>query len=164
MLTQDKALKLVFPGARIERKTIFLTEGQSGQIERDAKAKAQSRLVSYYVGRSTTGILGYAFFETHTVRTMPETFMAVVGPDGRIKMVELLAFYEPEDYRPHPRWLKIFEGRDLTGDQLWVKRGIRNIAGATLTAQAIAEGVRRILATYRMIMTNENKKSSLNSP
>ena len=111
-------------------------------------------MVTYYVGKSTRGIHGYAFFETHIVRTMPETFMAVVNPDGNLKFVEILAFYEPEDYLPPRRWLDLFRGRKL-GDDLWVKRGIRNITGATLTTQAITDGIRRILATFRVAIKKE---------
>ncbi|MBI2069539.1 MAG: FMN-binding protein [Elusimicrobia bacterium] len=149
LLTQDQALAIAFPGARVERRTVFLTKEQMARIEKKAKAKVADEMFAYYVARSTDGILGYAFFESHIVRTMPETFMVALNPGGDIRVVELLAFYEPEDYKPHPKWLRTFKGRELS-DQLWVKRGLRNIAGATLTAQAIAEGVRRILAVYEV--------------
>ncbi|MBI4055205.1 MAG: FMN-binding protein [Elusimicrobia bacterium] len=155
-LTQKEALRLAFPEGKIERKTVFLRKEEVEAIEELAQAKMESRLIHYYVGRDTTGAAGYAFFETHTVRTMPETFMAVLSPDGNLRSVEILAFYEPPDYLPRSRWLALFEGRRLD-DSLWVKRGIRNVAGATLTTQAITQGLRRILATFQVIQKRKKE-------
>lgn len=151
-LTRDEALHLAFPeGTRVERKTLFLSDEQVERIQQLAKARVESKVVTYYVGAADTGIVGYAFFETHIVRTMPETFMAVIHRDGTVGMVEILAFYEPEDYKPSKRWLSQFENEKLSED-LWLKRGIRTISGATLTAHAITEGVRRMLATFSLVV------------
>lgn len=150
-LTQKQALEIAFPQARVERQTVYLVSKQVQEIERLARAKLKDRMIVYYVGRSSHGVMGYAFFETHMVRTMPETFMLVLNPTGGVQFVELLAFYEPQDYRPPPRWLALFGGRRLDED-LWVKRGIRNITGATLTARAVTEGVRRVLATFNVVV------------
>jgi len=84
------------------------------------------------------------------VRTMPETFMAVLEPSGALRFVELLAFLEPEDYLPRPRWLGQFRGKVLD-DELLVRRGIRNITGASLTSQALTDGVRRVLAVHSVL-------------
>lgn len=154
-LTQEQALKLAFPKATaIERRTVFLTEEQVKSIQSVAKAKVESKIVAYYVGKGSKGIEGYAFFETHVVRTMPETFMAVITPDGTLRFVEMLAFYEPEDYVPPRKWLGLFSSKKLD-ETLWVKRGVRNIAGATLTAQAITQGVRKILAIFEVVVQKE---------
>jgi len=102
------------------------------------------------VGISSSGISGYAYFETHPVRTMTETFMAVLEPDGSVRFVELLAFAEPEDYLPRPRWLGQFAGKSAL-EELFVGRAIRNATGASLTSQALTDGVRRILAVHSLI-------------
>lgn len=154
-LTKDEALKRAFgPSASIERRTVFLTDEQVEQIRKRAKAKVESKIVTYYVGKTDTGVQGYAFFETHVVRTMPATYMVVVSPDATVRGVEILAFYEPEDYLPPARWLNQFDGQRLS-DELWVKRSIRNISGATLSAHAITEGSRRILATFEVALQKE---------
>src|SRR3990172_7622974 len=87
-LTKDDALKQYFPSASsIDRKTIFLTEKQAEAIRSRAKARMESRIVTYYVARTGGGIDGYAFFETHVVRTMPETFVVVLSPGGAVRTV-----------------------------------------------------------------------------
>ncbi|PYQ12488.1 MAG: hypothetical protein DMH00_06150 [Acidobacteria bacterium] len=129
-LTQDEALKGAFPSpARAERKTLFLDEAQAGAIEKEAGSKLGSRVFSYYVGRGADGLLGYAYFDTHLVRTLPETIMVLLGPDGKIKRVEVLSFSE----------------------DLALHRGIRNLTGASLTAEAITAACRRILALHRRV-------------
>jgi hypothetical protein len=154
-LTKDDALKLYFPDAlTVERKTVFLTNQQVEMIQARARARVNSRVLTYYVGKGATGPLGYAFFETQTVRTMPETFLVVINPDSSVRAVELLAFYEPEDYLPPPRWLKLFANKTLR-DDLWLKRGVQNIVGATISAQSITDGVRRILATFEIAIPKE---------
>ena len=82
--------------------------------------------------------------------------MVVVAPDGKIRFIEMLAFHEPEDYLPSPRWLDLFEDRPLT-DDLWVKRGLRNIGGATITARAVTGGSRRILAAFEILIKESGK-------
>lgn len=153
-LTKDEALKLHFPGATIERKTLFLTDGQHREIERAATARVESKIVTYYVARREGRLAGVAFFESQTVRTMPATYMVIVDPDSTVRNVEILAFHEPTDYLPPERWLNQYRGR-TSGDDLFLKRGIQNISGATLSAQTISNGVRRWLAAYLVAVASE---------
>jgi len=154
-LTKDEALKDYFPRpASIERKTVFLTDEQVGEIEQNARAKVDSKIVSYYVGHLGGHIQGYAFFDTRIIRTEPGTYMVVIDPDSSVRGVELLAFYEPEDYLPPNRWLLQFrKKKDL--DEVWLKRGVQNMVGATLSAQALTGGVRRIMATFLIAVPKE---------
>ena len=154
VLSKQEALALYFDGSQIDRKTVFLSDEQVGEIQARARAKVSSKILNYYVSRNGEKNLGYAFFETQIVRTMPETYMVVVNPDGTVRAVELLAFFEPEDYRPPTKWIKQFDGVSMS-DDLWLKRGIHNIVGATLSAHSITEGVRRILAQFEIAVPRE---------
>lgn len=149
--SRDQALARAFPPpATVERKTYFLTEAERESASRLAKARIESSLVVAYVGRGPKGILGTAYFDTHTVRTMPETILVTVKPDGSVGGVEVLAFGEPEDYLPRPRWLGLFGGKRLEPN-LAVGRGLAHVTGATLTTRAIAEAVRRVLAIHTVM-------------
>jgi len=59
----------------------------------------------------------YAYFDTHLVRTLPETILVLLAADGRIRRIDILSFEEPEDYMPTERWLQQFPGRG-PGDEL----------------------------------------------
>lgn len=147
---QDEALARAFPGARIERRVAYVSESQRAEVQRLARAPLAAEVVPYYVAVTSVGVAGYAYFDTHLVRSMPETLMAVVAPDGTLRDVELLAFHEPDDYRPSDRWLAQFQGRRLD-DDLRVKRGIRHITGATLSGQSLTDAVRRVLSLHHVL-------------
>jgi hypothetical protein len=156
MMTKEAALKLHFSG-KAERHILFLTDDQVDAIQDLARAKVTSKIVTYYSGVDSLGNRGYAFFETHIVRTMPETFLVIVNSNRTIRVVDILAFYEPEDYLPPKRWLSLFTGKMLTED-FWVKRGIRHITGATLSTHALTSALRQILAIFEIAVPKEQKK------
>ena len=64
--------------------------------------------------------------------------------------VEILSFSEPEEYLPRKRWTDLFHGRKLD-DDLRLRRGVHGISGATLSAEAATQAVRRVLALHRAI-------------
>lgn len=149
---RDEALAMAFPRAdRVEPRKFFLTRDQHERIEQLARAPIESDMVTVYVGTRDGAALGYAFFDTHQVRTLPETFLIVLDTDGTVVGTYLLAFYEPLEYVPSERWLKQFDGRRL-GDELAVGRGVAAITGATLTSRAVTAGVRRALAYYTVLL------------
>jgi hypothetical protein len=145
LVSQKDALKIAFGAAAPERRTAFLTDAQAKAVEEAAQAKLESKIWTYYVSGSTT-----AYFESHPVRTMNETIMVVVGPDDRVRSVEILSFAEPPDFLAPKRWLEQFLEKPLNED-LALRRGLRGIAGATLTAEAVSRGVRRALAVHRVL-------------
>lgn len=133
------------PDAEIRRERIFLSSGQKAQIEHLSRSALPSSIVTLYRVNDRGRLAGYGVLETAVVRTMPATYIVVVDPDTTIRAVELVAFAEPDDYLPPDRWLAQFSGKPLT-DDLWMKRGIRNITGATLSAHVLTAGARRALA------------------
>jgi len=154
-LTQEAALKSAFPPPiHVERKTLFLSDAQAATVEREAGSKITGRVFSYYIGSDDTVIRGYAYFDTHLVRTLPETVMVLLAGDGTIRRVEILSFSEPEDYFPREAWLEQFAGKGLDTD-LAIRRGIHNLSGASLTAEAITGACRRILALHRLARASQ---------
>lgn len=150
-VTVDEALKLAFPGCEVTRRTAFLKPEQLKRAQELAGAEVPSALVTYYTatkgGRQPAGT---AYFDTHRVRTLPETLMIVVDPQGKVGRIEVLSFREPEEYLPRGAWYEQFHGRALDPD-LQLKRGIRPVTGATLTARATTDAVRRVLALHQVI-------------
>lgn len=146
-MTQEEALSAAFPGgAPHERRTVYLTQEQGRRLEEMAGEEPRSLVVIYYSGPSAT-----AWFDTHLVRTKPETIMIVVSPEGTIRRIDILSFDEPEEYLPRDRWLRQIDGRKLDED-LSLKRGIRPISGATLSGRAIVAASRRALALHRLLV------------
>ena len=150
--SRDEALPLAFPDAdRIEARDFFLTPEQRAEIEHRAKAALDSDLITVYVGHRGDQLLGYAMLDTHIVRTLPETFLVVLTADGRVAATHVLAFYEPTEYLPGPRWLEQFRSQPLS-DDLQIGRGIAAITGSTLTSRAVTSGIRRALAIHAVLL------------
>jgi hypothetical protein len=152
---RDEALRLAFPDAdRVETRDLFLTAAQRAAIEQRAKSTLESDLLTVYVGHHGAAVQGYAIFDTHLVRTLPETFLVVLTPQGKVAATHLLAFYEPTEYAPPPRWLEQFRDTALT-DDLRVGRGVAALTGSTLTSNAVTGGIRRALAIYEIALKND---------
>ncbi len=156
LLSRDQALRLAFADASVERQARFLTDAQMAHAREIAGdgVEIPSALVTRYVATLDGKAVGTAYFDTHTVRSLPETVMVVVESGARIARVEVLSFGEPEDYLPKAGWLGQFSGRVLDRD-LAIKRGIHGITGATLSARAVTEATRRVLAIHRVLLESE---------
>lgn len=153
LCTQSEALARAFPNAtKTLRRTLFLTQAQTEAIEKAAQSKLESKLVTFYVDSTASGPTGYVFFDKSTVRTKDEVLMIVLTREGAVAAVEVLAFYEPFDYLPPPRWLKLFQEKILN-DNLWPNRDIHAITGATLSVRAVTFSVRRVLATFAVAVS-----------
>ena len=153
-LTKGKALDLAFPGAdEIEKRHIFLTENQAESIREMAKTEVDSRLYTFYIAKSGGKETGYAVIDTHALRTLTETVMFVINPDGTLRHAEILAFFEPTDYMPGGKWINLFPGRTRM-DRMKVGKGVPNITGATISARSFSRATRRVLAVYRVMFAD----------
>jgi hypothetical protein len=151
ILTEKAALERAFPGQVPERRTLYLTAEQTAAVQKAARSRLPSPIVTAWEARRDGAVTGRAYLDTHLVRTMPETVMAVVEPDGRLRMALVLQFNEPPDYLPRERWLTLLDGKALDED-LWPGRGVQRVTGATLTVQALTEAVRRCLAVDALVV------------
>jgi len=149
-VTVDEALKLAFPGCEVARRTAFLTPEQVRHARELAGSEVPSALLTYYAATRGGRPAGTAYFDTHRVRTLPETLMIVVDPQNRVSRIEVISFREPEEYLPRGAWYEQFLGKTLDPD-LQLKRGIRPVTGATLTARATTDAVRRVLALHQVL-------------
>lgn len=149
-LSVDEALHLAFRGCSVERRTLFLTPAQKARVQQLAKGDIKSALVNPYHATCDGKDGGTAYFDAHIVRTLPETLMVVVDPQGKVARVEVLAFAEPEDYLPPGRWYGQFLGQGLS-DDLALGHHIRSVTGASLTARATTDAVRRVLALHQAL-------------
>ena len=150
-MTQQQALAGAFPaGTKIARQPVFLSQQQLDAAKRESGVDFGDQLIVRYIATVGNTVAGYAYFDTHRVRTLPETIMVVVTPDGRIDRIDILSFDEPSDFEPRRRWIDQFYKRKLD-DDLALNKAIRPISGASLTGRAILNASRKILALHRAI-------------
>ena len=154
--SHEAALAEAWPGAELSKLREFLTEEEAARVEEQAGTALESRVVLAWQARQGGRLLGTAYLDRHLVRTLPETVLVFVEPDGAVKKIEILTFDEPRDYLPPERWLAQFEGRALA-PELQLKRDIRGITGATLSGRAVTDSVRRLLAVHHLLAERAGK-------
>jgi len=147
MQTVDEALLSVFPSADVTRETVFLEEAQRIRAKEIAGVEIDRLRVHPYVARVGDEVVGVGYFDTHRVRTLPETVMVLIDPSGKLREVRVLAFREPIDYIAPDPWYRQFDGRGLS-PALKLGSDIQGVTGATLTARATTQAVRRVLAIH----------------
>jgi hypothetical protein len=146
-MTREEALATAFPrDVKVTRQAVFLKPAEIEEVRQESGIEPGGALVIRYAGSDGS----YAYFDTHRVRTMPETIMITVDADQKIGRIEILSFDEPTDYYPKRRWLDQFLHRALTKD-LSLSGAIRPMSGASLTGRSITGASRKILALHRVI-------------
>jgi len=146
---EEAVVRAEFPAAdAVSVRDVVLTDETVRRIEGLARTQVKERLVTFYTAEKAGAPLGYLVIQSHVVRTKRETLSIAFEPDGRIRAIRVLAFLEPEEYRPSDRWLGQFRGRG-PGDRLVVGQDVAPISGATLTARGIAEQSRFLLLALR---------------
>jgi Na+-translocating ferredoxin:NAD+ oxidoreductase RnfG subunit len=152
--SKDEAFELAFgKDAVVESIPVFLTDEQVGKIEKTARVKVDSKLVTFYEGKHGDRTLGYAAIESHVVRSQQETLLIVLSPSGELTRIEVLAFHEPPEYQSPVRWLQRLYRRTVA--DLVLNQGIDGIAGATLSSRAVLDGTRKVMAIYQLALKEE---------
>lgn len=150
-LSREEALELAFPGAdRVDERAELLGDDRAARVEALAHAPLPSRLVKLYTGWKGGAVLGHALIDLHTVRTHQQALLVVLTPEGRVRSLRVLAFYEPAEYLTPQRWLDRLEGRALD-DRLRLGGEVHGIAGSTLSSRAVTDAVRRSLALFAVL-------------
>ena len=91
-------------------------------------------------------LLGFAEVGNVIGKDEPITFLVAIGPDDRLKDVDILVYREPRGGEvAYEAWRKQFRGK-TAADSVRVGRGIRSISGATISVHAVTAGVRRMVA------------------
>jgi len=147
----DDALAHAFPRARIERRTLALSPADVAAVERRAHARCEPRLVTAYVAWRGDTLAGAAYTDRRVVRTREAMLMISIAPDTTVARIDVLAFFEPPDFRPPARWLERFHGARPNAP-LTPGRDVPRLAGASLTSRAVSESARLALAWHALLL------------
>ena len=152
--SKQEAMVLAFgEQANVEMLSLFPDQQQKQQIEQLARAKLDSSLYTFYVGKIQGEVIGYAALETQTVRTKPETLLIVLDTTGKLKQVHTLAFHEPPEYQPPKKWYDLLKLRDI--EELQLNRSIQGISGATLSTRAALNSSRKVLSFFQQMVKQQ---------
>lgn len=147
----EKVLSEIYPNSKIEIKNIAISDSQVEKVKELSGIKIENRLVTFYLVKVNSKIKAYAYVDIHIVRTHPEVVLYVLNERGEIELIQILSFKEPPEYMADDNWLRYLKGKTIGKDLLRLRRDVPNMTGATLTAKAITDNARKIIALWKVI-------------
>lgn len=149
-LTLEQAQSVMFPHQRLTPAFRTLTPAQIGAIKKASGVAPTSKELKAW--RAQDG--GWFIIDRVIGKHEFITYAIALTPDGAVRNVEILEYRET--YGGEVRnaaWRHQFVGKHY-GSQVKLGADIKNISGATLSSRHITDGVRRLLATYQLVLKN----------
>lgn len=139
-----------FAAKSVETQNIILNDLQVAQLSKASAQKIDTKLYRIYSAKNGTQTLGYGVLVNKKVRTKTAISLYLIGVDGKIKSIEIVAFNEPLEYLPTKTWLDVFDNKN-SASTLKLNQDIPTTTGATLSARAISDGARAALALLDIV-------------
>lgn len=147
----ESAMRRVFGADREERSVLLTLDAATHQEAEKRSGQTIGNKVIVHEALADGKIVGYGIVDDVRGKAQPITYMTLIRPDASVAEVEVLVYREPyggevqnESYR------KQFRGKRSKAP-LCVGQDIQNIAGATISSKAIANGVRKILVLFEVL-------------
>ncbi len=148
-LTVEQAQALMFPGQALTADFRTLTDAQADAIEKASDTNVRNRQLRVW------RVSGGGWFIADEVVGKHDfiPFALAIDANGAVKSVEILEYREAYGGEVrNPKWLAQFTNKK-NGDSIVDGDSIQNISGATLSSKHITDGVRRLLATYAIVLS-----------
>jgi Na+-translocating ferredoxin:NAD+ oxidoreductase RnfG subunit len=146
--TIEQAQQAIFPGEKFTQSFVTLTNEQAREIERRSDANVRHKEVQVWK------VTGGGFFIVDEVVGKHEFITYAIGmnADGTVKQIEIMTYRESYGHEVrNADWRAQFVGKNASAP-LKLNKDIKNISGATLSCRHIADGMKRILATYEIAL------------
>src|SRR5262245_15473100 len=152
-LTSDQAIREIWGDvASIDTLVAKLSPSEMASIKKALGQPAPSDTVVVFRPRDAEGtVLGHAVVGEETGKYRPITFMVGTTPDLKVQNVEVLVYRESRGGEVRfPRFLRQYRGKS-SSSAIRTNRDIINIAGATLSVNALNLGVKRSLLSLEAL-------------
>jgi len=147
-LSVEEAQQVIFAGASFAPAHITLTSEQRRAIENKSGVNVRSR--EQKIWRVSGG--GWFILDEVVGKHEFITYALGLNPDGSVHQIEILEYRESYGHEiRNADWKQQFVGKTVS-DPLKLDRDVRNISGATLSCRHIADGVKRLLALYEVVL------------
>jgi Na+-translocating ferredoxin:NAD+ oxidoreductase RnfG subunit len=153
-LSVEAAQQAMFPGARLVPRTMTLTSQQRKLIASASHVGSFDNVVHVWEARQGTARAGWFFVDRVLGKHEMITYAVAMSADGVVKRVEILEYRETYGGEiRNPPWRQQFVGKRY-GSPVQLGNDIKNISGATLSSRHVTDGIRRLLATYQLLLRN----------
>ncbi len=168
-MSVDSALTMAFenPKAATPHELLFdqehLTSIESKMGSPLSGLQKGQKGVLAYTGKLKDGTDGCVVFDSVVGRYHPMDYMVVLDHEGKVKSIEMLVYREQNypvgDVIPKNSWSKQFVGKSENAPPKF-KDNITNITKATMSCEAVTDGVNKILATIKVFSKELGMESS----
>lgn len=151
--TADESIREVFDGvARVDTVVVVLDDSTRAAVAALCPSPVPSDTVAVLVPRGAASeSLGYAMIVEEAGKYRPITFLVGLDPDLDVRGVEVLVYRESRGGEVRrTRFLRQYRGKDVESP-IRINRDILNVAGATISVNAMNHGVKRVLATVHVL-------------
>lgn len=152
-LTVPEAQKLCFPQAgRFEERRLIYKADDKKAIEQRTGIKLLLPANRCWLAMQGTNLLGVLVVDHVLGKHEIIDYAVAVAPDGKVRQIEVLEYRESHGYEIRsPKWREQFKGKD-TSAKLRLNEDIYNISGATISCRHVADGIKRLLAAYEIVL------------
>jgi Predicted NADH:ubiquinone oxidoreductase, subunit RnfG len=148
-LTVEEAFKVCFPKATgFEAINLQLRPEEVKAIERETKQNIKKHDLKVWMAKPDGVLMVDQVIGKHEFID----YAVAISTNGRVLQVEIL------EYREHyggqvrqPKWREQFQGKTAR-DPLKLGGDVHNITGATLSCRHVTEGVKKLLATFELVV------------
>ena len=148
-MSAEQAQAVMFPGEVLRPDFRQLSNDQVSAIRKASSDSPLHRDLKAW--RASSG--GWFIVDEVVGKHEFITFALALDASGAVKSVEILDYREAYGGQVHdPRWRAQFVGK-RAGAPLRLGNEVKNISGATLSSKHVTDGVRRLLATYAIVLT-----------
>jgi Na+-translocating ferredoxin:NAD+ oxidoreductase RnfG subunit len=147
-LTTDQAAGILFPKEKLTDCSVTLTAEQRESIAKASGVRVRTDAVKAW--KSSDG--GWLIVDNVLGKHEYIDLAVGIGKDGSVRGIEILTYRETYGGEVRQaKWRAQFTGKTAAAS-LKVDTDIKNISGATLSSVHVAEGVRRILHTWKLAL------------
>jgi len=148
-LSRDEAVRLAFgPQAAVSTEERALTPELREAVGQRLGRPVPELSVTFDVARTADGVAGYGLVLSELGKHEPITFFVAIAPDGHVKDVMVLDYRESRGGEVRQKgFLRQYVGKS-SQDPLRLQRDITPISGATISARAISDGVKKALVIW----------------
>jgi FMN-binding domain len=149
-LTLEQAQEVLFPGATFTPDVRTLSREQMRAIEKASDVSVRNPKL--LIWRASSG--GWLIVDEVVGKHEVIPFALALADDGAVKGLEILEYRESYGGQIRdPAWRAQFTGK-RAGARLKLDADIENISGATLSCRHVTDGVKRLLATYAVVIAS----------
>lgn len=153
-LSIQAAQQAMFPGASFVPHDLAFTPQQRSIIAKASGVTSFDKVQRVWEARSGNARAGWFVLDRVLGKHEMITYAVALTPDGAVKRVEILEYRETYGGEiRNPAWRQQFVGKRF-GSAVQLDKDIKNISGATLSSRHVTDGIRRLLATYQLLLRN----------